>query len=378
MAWAVRRALNGLNTKVQAIMKERFTVLHPSVEWRFRQMAMQVAQGLSVGEDLVFPNVYPLFGVSDVRRSTVTRNTAIAADFDTQLKLAHEVIRAGMAVYPMDYFEALLHRIERWRSHLELGLNSEDESQVMEFIRKDVEPVFDSLETLGGELEEKLRAYYRALDRKLRIVYQQRKRYEDSITLLKDSLAHILTEAQAKVQAIHPHYFELRKTDGVDHTIYVGASIHPQGKYDPVFLKNLRLWQLETMIEIARKSSLLMSRMPMALETAHLILVQDSPLSIRFSSEEKQFNVDGAYNARYEILKKRVDKAEVRGTGERLTQPGQIAIVYSHPREAAEYRDFIDYLQSVGQLSCGLEELELTALQGVAGLKALRVTATSA
>ena len=89
----------------------------------------------------------------------------------------------------------------------------------------------------------------------------------------------------------------------------------------------------------------------------------------------KQFNVDGAYNARYEIIKKRLDKAEVRDTGERLTQPGKIAIVYSHPREAAEYRDYIDYLQSLGQLEGPVEELEIAPLQGVVGLRALRVTA---
>ena len=84
--------------------------------------------------------------------------------------------------------------------------------------------------------------------------------------------------------------------------------------------------------------------------------------------------MDGAYNVRYEIIKKRIDKAVVRGTAERLTQPGKIAIVYAHSTEAAEYRDYIDYLQRLGYLTRDVEELELDELQGAQGLRALRVT----
>ena len=55
------------------------------------------------------------------------------------------------------------------------------------------------------------------------------------------------------------------------------------------------------------------------------------------------------------------------------TQPGKIAIVYSQTAEAAEYRDYIAYLQSLGYLHGEVESLELEELQGVSGLRALRV-----
>ena len=64
----------------------------------------------------------------------------------------------------------------------------------------------------------------------------------------------------------------------------------------------------------------------------------EAHLSIRFRQDEKQFDVDGAYNIRYEIVKKRIDKAYIKGTSERLTQPGKIAIVYSRDKEIGEYR----------------------------------------
>jgi hypothetical protein len=50
-------------------------------------------------------------------------------------------------------------------------------------------------------------------------------------------------EEQA-AQAMCPHYFERQKTDGVDDTIYAGASLLERGAFDPLYLKNLRLWQL--------------------------------------------------------------------------------------------------------------------------------------
>ena len=108
----------------------------------------------------------------------------------------------------------------------------------------------------------------------------------------------------------------------------------------------------------------------MPLEAAHLILVQDTPLSIRFRPDERRFDVDGAYDIRHEIIKKRIDKARIKGSSERLTQPGKIAIVYSHGREMREYMKYIDYLQAENYLEKEIEKLELQNLQGVYGLQA--------
>jgi hypothetical protein len=95
-------------------------------------------------------------------------------------------------------------------------------------------------------------------------------------------------------------------------------------------------------------------------------------MAIKFRMDEKQFDVDGAYNIRYEIIKKRIDKAYIKGTEDRLTVPGKIAIVYSQDKDALEYTKYINYLQSKKQLG-KLEHLELEDLQGASGLKALRV-----
>ncbi|WP_449440562.1 hypothetical protein [Pedobacter steynii] len=73
------------------------------------------------------------------------------------------------------------------------------------------------------------------------------------------------------------------------------------------------------------------------------------------------------------MIKKRIDKVHIRGTNERLTQPDKIALIYFNKRDIDDYLPFITYLQETGVLDLGLEELDLEDLQGLSGLKALRV-----
>ena len=88
--------------------------------------------------------------------------------------------------------------------------------------------------------------------------------------------------------------------------------------------------------------------------------------------DEKQFDVDGTYNARYEVVKKRIDKSFIKGTSERLTQPGKMVIVYSQKKDELEYLRYIKFLRTKGYFTDDIEIVELEGLQGVSGLKAIR------
>ena len=58
----------------------------------------------------------------------------------------------------------------------------------------------------------------------------------------------------------------------------------------------------------------------------------------------------------------------------RLTQPDKIAIVFTQESESQEYYEYIEFLQAKGFLKREAEEFEIEELQGVKGLKALRVS----
>ena len=133
------------------------------------------------------------------------------------------------------------------------------------------------------------------------------------------------------------------------------------------------MWQLTVLTKAAKVTHKLEQELSQVLRTTQLILAHSQPLSISFRTEERKFDVDGAYNTRYEIVKKRIDKVRIKETNERLTQPGKIAIVYSQAKDAAEYTEYIEFLQSKNLIKPGIEKHDLEELQGVSGLKALRV-----
>jgi hypothetical protein len=248
-----------------------------------------------------------------------------------------------------------------------------DEANIYDSLKREVEPLFEYLATHTPELRPIITKYWSNIDPKLGILYKRRQDFEKSVTALNDAVSDYLDEEEEKAQLMYPHYFQRYKTDGVEFNIYVGSTLVQNKPFDLVFLKNLRLWQLLTMVEITRRTAALKETLPVPLDTTQLILIHGQPLDIRFRQDERQFDVDGAYNIRYEIIKKRIDKATLLGSGERLTQPGTIALVYTQSREAVEYYEYIDYLQDRGLLEPGVEELELEELQGVKGLLALRV-----
>jgi hypothetical protein len=175
------------------------------------------------------------------------------------------------------------------------------------------------------------------------------------------------------MQTILPHYFEKYKTDGIEYNIYLGESILNNGNFNAGDIKNFRLWQLVNTCEITKMVHSLSPQLAVPLTTAELIFVYNNELSIRFRMDEKKFDVDGAYNVRYEILKKRIDKALVKGTKERLTISGKIAIVYLSDSDKAEYLEYFEYLRSKKLIESEIEDLELEKLQGAEGLRALRI-----
>jgi len=155
--------------------------------------------------------------------------------------------------------------------------------------------------------------------------------------------------------------------------MYAGASMMETSNFADFHIKNLTLWQIMLACGLALQTEQIKSELKIPLDTCHLILVNHSPLSIRFRFDEKRFDVDGAYDVRHEIIKSRLDKALIKGSGERLTQPGKIAMVYSNPSEGREIRQHIDFLASTGKLTDNFETLELDDMPDVRGLKAIRV-----
>jgi hypothetical protein len=375
---AVTRSAEDYQNILEATLQEHYTSIHPTVKWRFYEAAEKYQSALAenaenpIVDDIVFEGVHPLFGQSDIKGSSLARNNAIKDDLTTQLELAITVLKGALEKANLPIYEELVFRIEEYLNHTKEGLNAGDELGILEFLKKDIYPVFRHLKESDKDIALLVETYMSRLDDNLKVVYEKRKAYENSVTILNNKLANYIDKKQEEAQEMFPHYFERYKTDGVEYNMYIGQSLVRDKSFHTLYLYNLRLWQLQNMYEMEQVAHNARKEMDHDLQVASLILVHSNPLAIKFRMDEKQFDVDGAYNIRYEIIKKRIDKANIKDTTERLTVPGKIAIVYSQDKDAREYVKYIKYMQSKNYFG-KLEKLELEDLQGVSGLRALRV-----
>ena len=244
----------------------------------------------------------------------------------------------------------------------------------MDFFRSQIHPIFFYLQESHEDLAEIVSRYTLRLDTEFQMIYNKRKEYEKSVNEINETIAEIIDTHQVKMQQIFPHYFEKYQTDGIEYNIYIGKSLQKTRKFVPLYLFNIRLWQLLLACEIEFKMVELKKVLSYPMDICSLIFVHDETMSIKFRYDEKQFDADGVYNIRYEIIKKRIDKSVIKGTKERLTQPGKISIIYSQVKESTEYLGYINYLLQRNLILPDVEWLELEELKGASGLKAIRLS----
>ena len=352
--------------------------MQPAVEWKFTEVALNYIVNKQHNEDIkieriAFNEVYPLYGAIDIRNSSTERSHAIQLDMVEQLELAARVVKKAQVDMPFPLLQEIEFKIEKYIQSTSDVLLSDEEITIHDFLQGQIVSIFNHLHGTQPSVKNEIEHYFASLDPQIGMIYHHRKEYEQSISHVNDTLARFIDKEQASAQKVYPHYFERYITDGLEFNIYMGQSIVPRKRFDEIYLRNMKMWQLTVLAKASRITHDLEQHLTHPLRTTQLILAHSIPLSISFRTEERKFDVDGAYNIRYEIIKKRIDKVRIKETNERLTQPGKIAIVYSQAKDATEYIEYIEFLQNQNLLKPGIEKHDLEELQGVIGLKALRV-----
>lgn len=386
---SIERLLAELQNQIQAVIQEKYTAIHGSVSWRFREEAKQLIFHQETGKDyglqeIVFPDVYPLYGQIDIKGSSDVRNSSVQQDLQLQVKtlatllkqLSHpayatvqEGPRSGGDIpQHHDRFQPVLEQLREYLIELSFPLRAGTEQYITAYMINEVHPLLQPFTA-----DPRVQTYFAENDKEKGNFHLQRRKYETTISRINKKLSDIIDRNQSIAQALFPHYYERFKTDGIEHNLYIGASISPKLQFNIQRLYDLRLWQLQTLCEMEIAHHHLKSELPYPLEVTSLILVYNATIAIRFRMDEKRFDVDGSYNARFEIVKKRIDKAFIKDSTERITQTGKITIVYSNYTEEQEYLRYIKTLQSQMILENDIEQFDIEDLQGVSGLKAIRV-----
>ncbi|HKJ06791.1 MAG TPA: hypothetical protein VJ970_04935, partial [Flavobacteriaceae bacterium] len=364
---------------IEAVIHKKCTSIHQSVKWKFNEVAENyIAQKKdknkkAVFEEIAFSDVYPLYGQIDISDSSHNRNLATTKDLLLQLNTLKKLVKNVFKSKNRKLYKYLNRRIGRYLKTLEKGFKSNSELLIVRFLKTYAHPALGKVLIENETYKDEIVNYFNKLTSGASLYYY-RKNYDNSIDAINKNLAAFIDEKQIEAQQIYPHYFERYKTDGIEHNIFIGDSLCENIKFTKDHLNELRLWQLETLcameVYFYKNKHLYATN----LEVASLILVYDKYVNIRFRNDEKHFDVDGSYNVRYEIVKKRIDKALIKNTKERLTCPGKICIVYDRSETKKDYLNFIEKLQAKKILKNDVEHLAVEPLKGVAQLHALRVS----
>jgi hypothetical protein len=374
----IDRKITEFQNRVEAVIQNNYTTLHPSVNWRFRQEAKNYIYSSNLGfpytlKEIKFKDVYPLYGEVDISNSSITRNLCVKNDLKNQVNRIILLLEQLNRNKQVTGEEKNLTDLKAFIDELSAGIKADTEQNIQHCLETDIYPLFRQPGIVNGPLASDIEDYFKHIDSLTGDFYAHRRDYEKTLSLVNEKLVSIIDERQAEIQQYIPHYYERFKTDGVEHNLYIGTTISPRKKFAFADLERLRLWQLLVTAEMEIEQYHLKEILPCHLGVTSLILVFSSPIAIRFRMDEKHFDIDGAYNIRYEVIKKRIDKAYIKNTSERITKEGKITIVYSKHEDEMEYIRHIKLLQSAGILATTIEHFDVEDLQGVAGLKALRV-----
>lgn len=372
----VERLVAQFQNEVQAVIQHEYTAIHNSVYWKFRDEAQRLIGNRQLGkpytlQEIVFPDVYPVYGQVDIKGSSDARNTGVQLDLQEQVKALSSLLDVLNSNKGIEPFAEEQQQLYDYLTELSMPVRASTEQYITSYIEEKIHPRLRQMTDPG--LLPGISRYFVETNKETGAFHAGRKKFETTIAMINDKMAIIIDRRQPEAQALFPHYYERFKTDGVEHTLYIGASIAPARTFDIKKVHDLRLWQLQVLCEMETAHYYLKPSLPYPLEVTTLILVYHSTLAIRFRMDEKRFDVDGSYNARFEIIKKRIDKAHIKDTRDRITQAGKITIVYSNDSEELEYMQYIKTLQLTNLLGNEVEKFEVENLQGVTGLKAIRV-----
>ncbi|MDB5193754.1 MAG: hypothetical protein JWQ96_3317, partial [Segetibacter sp.] len=371
--------LETFHNRIERLVKETFTPLQESVEWKFNEVAWKYLvkednHKTEKMDNVFFEKVFPLYGSVDIKDSTIKRNLSLKNDFIIQLRAILELLQAITAKVPLPFIDSLVYKCNKLLDLLSNDLSNENELKVREFLEEEVILFLNSVKTRLPQFAVEVEDYLEKTDPKTGEFHHYHNSYETSFQKINETITAYFQQEVEKQLKVYPFYYEKYRTDGIEYNMYLGQSIAPEIAFDPIYLKNLRLWQLSSMAHIALANHHMLETLLLPLQTTQLILVHSYPIDISFRKDERRFDVEGAYNIRYEMMKKRIDKVRIKDTMERLTQPDKIAIIYTSATDLNEYTQHISFLQSKNILTDDLEMLELEELQGLSGLKALRVS----
>ncbi|MFA6152394.1 MAG: hypothetical protein WC716_13805 [Chitinophagaceae bacterium] len=370
---------NMFNDYLKSFIMQRYTAIQDSVSWKFNEEVWNTLKDLNSDRNAImtpavkFENLLPFYGAVDFRNSSQKQIEAIHADYKAQLRFLEQLLEENGLTEEDGSCIKFTRKIKYWCHKINDSIHIDEEAELRYFLETESLNIVKQLAKENKIEESVAQNYDIAVSTKDGVFHLFHNKYEESLQQLNSILKEHLYKAEENLQKLVPHYFEKFQTDGLEYSLYAGKSIHPSVAFPVNAQETIINWQMDSMVEMAFAANKNKHKLTVPLETTQLILVHENKVDISYRIDERHFDVQGSYSIRYEVVKKRIDKVHLLNSAERLTQPGTIAIVYTHKNSINLYLDKINELAGNGNLLPGVEYLELEQLQGIGKLKAIRV-----
>lgn len=324
-------------------------------------------------EKIAFKDVYPIYGAVDIKDSTRIRNLSYKQVLIQHLSYIQELLnnlaqRDGTIV-----FLGFRENIEKIFNCVKDNGVEKNIVSIREFLETEIPVLLDQVRSSCGMDDDLTHLIRQIENHNAQIIEPGNDPFEKSLSTLTRAIKEEFAVLNTEIQEIFPSYFETIRTDGIEYDGYIGQSITPTITFKIEMLHQIRKKQILSMVRIIQKTKELSSELPIALRTTQLLFVHPDKISISFREDEKRFDVEGGYNIRYQIIKKRIDKALIENTKERLVQPDTIAIVFSNENITSSIVDNLNEIAAMGLIEKNFEFHTLEELQGVSELRAIRV-----
>ena len=151
MKLMVNNFSNEMDKYVDLIIRDHFTSIHPSVEWKFKEVATKFQvnilnrQEQSGLDPIKFENVYPLYGQADIVGSSTLRNEALREDLLFNLTSLNNLIGIWLAKKHLFLLKSYQLKIAKIIEHLKDDFESNDESIIIELLLNEVHPLLEEL-----------------------------------------------------------------------------------------------------------------------------------------------------------------------------------------------------------------------------------------
>ncbi|MCA5004940.1 hypothetical protein [Sphingobacterium bovistauri] len=368
-----------LKNQLDKIILENYTSIQPALQWRFNEVAVSYLSKINIPDEnvmldeIVFKDIYPIYGAVDIKDSTRIRNATYKQVIIQHLKYIDDflnVVSQQDRLQNIDIFKENIRKVFKYINDKGIEKNIVN---IRTFLEKEVSKLLDEVRNSHFIDKELSQIILQIEEHNAQIIETGNDPFEKSLSTLTKAIKHEYDVLNNEIQHIFPCYFETFRTDGIEYDGYIGQSITPTQTFNITVLHDVRKKQILSMIRIIKKARELSAQLPIPLRTTQLLFVHPDKISISFREDEKRFDVEGGYNIRYQIIKKRIDKALIENSRERLVQPETIAIVFSNETVSTDILDNLKEIALMGLIHYDFEFHTLEELQGVSELRAIRV-----